>query len=258
MRARPVVVRAGQSVVGSRARCLVSVAPARAHLPGALGWWGRTPMGEDAGGTSRGRRLRAGHRGTESQSPSIEGRAPYETEEPVKVKLKPLASQVVVVVGASSGIGRETAIRLAARGAKVVAAARSEPGLISLVAEITAHGGEATYVAEVDQVAAAPTGRPRPGRRAHRRPSRALPGTAERPRRRGEQQAVNEGPDYGTSVHELLAGRGAGHPRVSAGRAGARARPGSGRSTGAMWGRPRRRSARPGRPPDAAGRRQAG
>lgn len=76
----------------------------------------------------------------------------------MKVKLKPLESQVVVVVGASSGIGRETALRLAARGAKVVAAARSEPGLISLVAEITAHGGEATYVvcdvAEVDQVRA--------------------------------------------------------------------------------------------------------
>ena len=76
----------------------------------------------------------------------------------MKVKLKPLGSQVVVVLGASSGIGRESAIRLAGRGAKVLVAARSEPGLISLVAEIVAHGGEATYVvcdvADVDQVRA--------------------------------------------------------------------------------------------------------
>ena len=62
------------------------------------------------------------------------------------MKLKPLHEQVVVVVGASSGIGRESATRLAARGAKVVVAARSEPGLVSLVAEIIAHGGQASYV----------------------------------------------------------------------------------------------------------------
>jgi NAD(P)-dependent dehydrogenase (short-subunit alcohol dehydrogenase family) len=69
-----------------------------------------------------------------------------------------LNTQVVVVVGASSGIGRESALRLAARGAKVVVAARSEEGLISLVAEITAHGGTATYalcdVADPEQVQA--------------------------------------------------------------------------------------------------------
>jgi NAD(P)-dependent dehydrogenase (short-subunit alcohol dehydrogenase family) len=72
------------------------------------------------------------------------------------MKLKPINDQVVVVVGASSGIGRESALLLAARGARVVVAARSEPGLISLVAEITAHGGEATFVvsdvADPDQV----------------------------------------------------------------------------------------------------------
>jgi len=62
------------------------------------------------------------------------------------MKLKPITDQVAVVVGASSGIGRESALRLAERGAKVVVAARSEPGLLSLVAEITAHGGEATAV----------------------------------------------------------------------------------------------------------------
>ncbi len=59
------------------------------------------------------------------------------------MQLKPINDQVVVILGASSGIGRETALRLAARGAKVVVAARSEPGLVSLVDEITANGGQA-------------------------------------------------------------------------------------------------------------------
>lgn len=61
------------------------------------------------------------------------------------MKLKPIQEQVVVVVGASSGIGRETALRFAERGAKVVVAARGEPGLSSLVGEIASRGGEAAY-----------------------------------------------------------------------------------------------------------------
>ncbi len=61
------------------------------------------------------------------------------------MQLKPIAQQVVVILGASSGIGRETALRFAERGAKVVVAARSEPGLTSLVNEITAHGGQAAH-----------------------------------------------------------------------------------------------------------------
>ena len=60
------------------------------------------------------------------------------------VKLKPVEEQVVVLMGASSGIGRETALRFAERGAKVVVSARSEPGLHSLVEEIRGEGGEAT------------------------------------------------------------------------------------------------------------------
>src|SRR3712207_5354600 len=52
------------------------------------------------------------------------------------VKLKPIEEQVVVVMGASSGIGREAALRFAKRGAKVVVAARSEAGLRSLEGEI--------------------------------------------------------------------------------------------------------------------------
>ncbi len=72
------------------------------------------------------------------------------------LKLKPIAEQVVVIVGASSGIGRDTALQFAARGAKVVAVARSESGLQSLVQEIQRQGGDAVYVvadvAEYDQV----------------------------------------------------------------------------------------------------------
>ena len=46
--------------------------------------------------------------------------------------LKPISEQVVVVFGASSGIGRETALEFARQGAKVVAAARSQSALDSL------------------------------------------------------------------------------------------------------------------------------
>jgi NADP-dependent 3-hydroxy acid dehydrogenase YdfG len=63
------------------------------------------------------------------------------------MKLKPVEEQVVVLMGASSGIGRETALRFAERGAKVVVSARSEEGLESLVREIRGRGGEATAVA---------------------------------------------------------------------------------------------------------------
>lgn len=61
-------------------------------------------------------------------------------------QLKPINQQVVAIVGASSGIGRLTALKFAERGAKVVVAARSEPGLASLVEEIQNSGGEATYI----------------------------------------------------------------------------------------------------------------
>lgn len=60
--------------------------------------------------------------------------------------MKPIRDQVVVVFGASSGIGRLAALQFAERGAKVVAAARDEAGLHSLVNEIIARGGEATAI----------------------------------------------------------------------------------------------------------------
>jgi NAD(P)-dependent dehydrogenase (short-subunit alcohol dehydrogenase family) len=62
------------------------------------------------------------------------------------MKLKPVVEQVVVLMGASSGIGRETARRFARKGAKAVVSARSEAGLRSLVDEIATEGGEATAV----------------------------------------------------------------------------------------------------------------
>ena len=69
---------------------------------------------------------------------------------------KPLTEQVVVITGASSGIGRATAHEFARRGAKVVAAARGEEALETLVDEINSSGGDAlafsTDVAEWAQV----------------------------------------------------------------------------------------------------------
>lgn len=54
--------------------------------------------------------------------------------------------KVALVTGASSGIGRATAEAFAAKGAKVVLAARREDELASLVTEIEARGGKATAV----------------------------------------------------------------------------------------------------------------
>ncbi len=62
------------------------------------------------------------------------------------MQLKPINQQVVAVVGASSGIGRESALQFAKRGAKLVVSARSESKLASLVDEIRGFGGEATAV----------------------------------------------------------------------------------------------------------------
>ena len=62
------------------------------------------------------------------------------------VQLKPIHEQVVVVFGASSGIGRAAAHQLAKRGAKVVIAARGSDDLISLFDEITASGGAAIAI----------------------------------------------------------------------------------------------------------------
>jgi NAD(P)-dependent dehydrogenase (short-subunit alcohol dehydrogenase family) len=59
---------------------------------------------------------------------------------------RPLREQVVVLTGASSGIGRQTAITLARRGARVVVASRSEEGLKDVAREIASGGGRALVV----------------------------------------------------------------------------------------------------------------
>ncbi|MEI9930138.1 MAG: SDR family NAD(P)-dependent oxidoreductase [Rhizomicrobium sp.] len=57
-----------------------------------------------------------------------------------------LKDHVVLVTGASSGIGRASALELARRGAKVVVSARRMAPLADLVAQIKAEGFEATAV----------------------------------------------------------------------------------------------------------------
>lgn len=62
------------------------------------------------------------------------------------MNLKNLANQIVVITGASSGIGLTMARMAAERGAKLVLAARSENALSELADEINGNGGEAICV----------------------------------------------------------------------------------------------------------------
>ncbi|MFP7494381.1 SDR family oxidoreductase [Terribacillus saccharophilus] len=61
-------------------------------------------------------------------------------------KLKQMKDQVIVITGASSGIGLVTARMAAAKGAKVVLAARNESALRELADELQQAGHEAIYV----------------------------------------------------------------------------------------------------------------
>ena len=65
----------------------------------------------------------------------------------MNVKLKKLSDQVMVITGASSGIGLVTARFAAQRGARVVLNARNEEALRQVAHEINATGGEAIHVA---------------------------------------------------------------------------------------------------------------
>ncbi len=80
--------------------------------------------------------------------------------EPAKVKpsclrFKPLSEQVVVITGATSGIGLATARAAAARGAKLVLTARSEEALRTVQSDLSSKGaGVAFAVADVADQAA--------------------------------------------------------------------------------------------------------
>ena len=76
-------------------------------------------------------------------------------------KLKPIEQQVIVITGASSGIGLCTALAAASQGASVVLVARSENVLRECCDQITAHGKKAMCCvadvsdrADMDRVAA--------------------------------------------------------------------------------------------------------
>jgi NAD(P)-dependent dehydrogenase (short-subunit alcohol dehydrogenase family) len=73
----------------------------------------------------------------------------------MRLQLKPLEQQVVVITGASSGIGLTTAGLAARRGARVVLAARDEASLVRITDLLRAQGAEAVFaVADVADEAA--------------------------------------------------------------------------------------------------------
>jgi A-factor type gamma-butyrolactone 1'-reductase (1S-forming) len=57
-----------------------------------------------------------------------------------------LEEKIVIVTGATSGIGRAAALRFAAAGANVVAAGRRRTQGLALVEEISSKGGHATFI----------------------------------------------------------------------------------------------------------------
>lgn len=65
----------------------------------------------------------------------------------MKLRLKDVKDQVMVITGASSGIGLATALMAAARGARVVLTSRDAADLERAVEQIRAAGGQAIFVA---------------------------------------------------------------------------------------------------------------
>src|SRR4051795_10931333 len=87
-------------------------------------------------------------------------------EDSMAIDLKPLDQQVIVITGASSGIGLATAEAAAREGAKLVLAARSARTLQKIVERINSNGGEAIHVvadvgdrAQVERIATTATSR---------------------------------------------------------------------------------------------------
>jgi NAD(P)-dependent dehydrogenase (short-subunit alcohol dehydrogenase family) len=73
--------------------------------------------------------------------------ASHPPEETVRVRLKPLAQQVIVITGATSGIGLVTARKAAKGGARLVLAARNQHALDQITAELRHDGSEVVAVA---------------------------------------------------------------------------------------------------------------
>ena len=82
----------------------------------------------------------------------------------MSIALKPISEQVIVITGASSGIGLATARMAVSHGARVVLASRNEEVLAAVTENINATGGTAIYVvadvgdrAQVQRIADAAT-----------------------------------------------------------------------------------------------------
>src|SRR5262245_34768794 len=67
-------------------------------------------------------------------------------DQPMALELKPVHQQVIVITGASSGIGLATAKLAAKKGAAVVLAARSRQILGQITHDISSAGGQAVSV----------------------------------------------------------------------------------------------------------------
>src|SRR4051812_13989483 len=65
----------------------------------------------------------------------------------MRIELKPVREQTIVITGASSGIGLATAQEAARRGAKVMLTSRDGEDLRAAVEEIRANGGVASWMA---------------------------------------------------------------------------------------------------------------
>jgi NAD(P)-dependent dehydrogenase (short-subunit alcohol dehydrogenase family) len=77
----------------------------------------------------------------------------------MRLRLKPVDEQTIVITGGSSGSGLATARAVVERGARVVLAARNRDALAQVAADLQRHGGQAAICAadvsreeEVEQI----------------------------------------------------------------------------------------------------------
>ena len=124
-------------------------------MPARLGGWGHV--------TASKTRQRTGNRPAWTQSSPhwLEARPDTDKDMKMRLELKPLAQQVVVITGASSGIGLVTARAAAHRGAKLVIAARNEAALQALADELRQQQRDVIHVvadvgveADIERIAA--------------------------------------------------------------------------------------------------------